>query len=305
MKRCGPVMLGRWAPGVQETGRSLVPWPGLVWLERAADLLQVQRDFQGALAACERGLEWLGPELVEHGGSTPRAADIRCSLCAAGLQALAELRQWHRAWDWLLRQYDRPDRIPARLLQMCIILYSKVGEPGQIQQAVCSWLKERSSASAPGNISLVFELYILHVLLPLGLYAEAEKEIKDTVILTEQQKESALELVMQRRPKLLEQESVGSRSQVPAKCSQRRQSAPYTLSNAFKFIQQVLGLCRRSLSSLSLRKLLLAVFVAYLLIIRLDPASPATLSCLTSLQHFLKSMWDTIFALYYKARLGK
>ncbi|XP_051886166.1 peroxisome assembly protein 26 [Pristis pectinata] len=300
MRGCGPLVLGRWAP---EPGRALLPCPGLEWLERAAHLLQVQRDFSGALAACERGLEWLGPEPGEP-GSTARAADIRCSLCAMGLQALAEQRQWRQAWDWLLQQYGSPDRVPARLLQMCIILYSKAGEPGRIQQAVCSWLKGRASTGAPGSVGLVLELYILHVLLPLGLYAEAEKEIQDTTVLTEQQKESARQVVLQRRSKVPEQQSVDGRSQVPAECSKRRHSAHYTTRHMFKFIQQVLGLCRRSLRLVSLRKLLLAVFVAYLLIIRLDPASPATLSCLTSLRHFLRSAWYTMFSPYYKARVG-
>lgn len=113
-----------------------------------------------------------------------------------------------------------------------IILYSKAGEPGQIQQAVSSWLKSKASTGATGSVGLVFELYILHVLLPLGLYAEAEKEIKDTTLLTVQQKESVLEVVLRKRPKLLEQELAESRSQVPAECSERRQSGnPQFLSH--------------------------------------------------------------------------
>ncbi|XP_055506388.1 peroxisome assembly protein 26 [Leucoraja erinacea] len=298
MKRSGPLVLGRW----RHCAREPALCPGLVWLERAADLLQVQRNLAGALAACERGLEWLDRQ---PGGSAPRAADIRSSLCAMGLQALAERRQWRRAWDWLLQQYGSPDRIPAALLQLCIILYSKAGEPGQIQQAVSSWLKSKASTSATGSVGLVFELYILHVLLPLGLYAEAEKEIKDTTLLTEQQKESVLEVVLRKRPKLLEQELAESRSQVPAECSERRQSAQYTLRHMFRLIQQVVELCRRHLRLVSLRKLLLAVFVAYLLVIRLDPASPVTFSCLTSVRLFLKSTWDIMFSPHYKTRLGQ
>lgn len=248
MKRSGPLVLGRWRPCAREPALC----PGLVWLERAADLLQVQRNLAGALAACERGLEWLDRQ---PGGS--------------------------------------------------IILYSKAGEPGQIQQAVSSWLKSKASTSATGSVGLVFELYILHVLLPLGLYAEAEKEIKDTTLLTEQQKESVLEVVLRKRPKLLEQELAENRSQVPAECSERRQSAQYTLRHMFRLIQQVVELCRRHLRLVSLRKLLLAVFVAYLLVIRLDPASPATFSCLTSVRLFLKSTWDIMFSPYYKTRLGQ
>ncbi|XP_067856082.1 peroxisome assembly protein 26 [Heptranchias perlo] len=189
-----------------------------------------------------------------------------------------------------------------------MVLYSKVGEPGRMQQAVGSWLKCWASPSAPGcsaGLVLVLELYLLHVLLPLGLFEEAEEVILDTAVLTDEQREAAVRVVAQRRPEQVEhgsKGSAGSRSGDPADFSQRRHPAHNSL---FKVIQQVLRLSRRCLHLVSLRKLLLVVLLAYLLIVRLDPASPAALSWLPSLQHFLRLMWNTMFAPYYKARIGK
>ncbi|XP_067906177.1 peroxisome assembly protein 26 [Heterodontus francisci] len=257
------------------------PEPGARALNRAADLLQLHRDFPGALTACQRGVE-----LLESGNST-----------------LAELNQWEQVLGWVLELYEIPEKIPAKVLQMCIVLYSKVGEPGRMQQIVGSWLKCWTSPSALGyGPELVLELYLLHVLLPLGLYAEAEEVILDTALLTDKQRGLALQVVERRRSQKLEQWSVDSKSQVPAGSSQHRNRVHNSL---FKAIQQVLRLSCRCLHLVSLRKLLLAMLLAYLLIVRLDPASPAALSWLLSLQHFIRQMWKTMFAPYYKARIDK
>uniref|UniRef100_UPI00398F031B peroxisome assembly protein 26 n=1 Tax=Pristiophorus japonicus TaxID=55135 RepID=UPI00398F031B len=322
MRRGGPVWTGQRAtsgtemevevwrgsgsggPGPGSGSPSPAPSPpGLAALARAAELLQVRRDFRGALAACRCGLEPGGAEPEGSGSSTLRPGDLKSSLCIMGIQALAELNQWDQVLSWVLELYQIPEKIPAKILQMCIILYSKVGEPGRMQQAVSSWLQCWASPSGVGcGAGLVLELYLLHVLLPLGLYAEAEELILDTAVLTEQQRGAALRVVAQRRPEQLEQEQAGSRSQVTEGCSQNRHPARNAL---FQLIQQVLGLSWRCLHLVSLRKLILAVFLAYLLIVRLDPASPAALSWLASLQHFLRLMWNTMFAPYYKTRIGK
>ena len=39
-------------------------------------------------------------------------------LCILGVQALAELDQWPAALPWVLRQYERPEEIPAQIMQM-------------------------------------------------------------------------------------------------------------------------------------------------------------------------------------------
>ncbi|XP_078076445.1 peroxisome assembly protein 26-like isoform X2 [Mustelus asterias] len=271
--------------------------PGLTAVLRAAERLQLQRDFPGALEASVRGLE-------QSGSSTLRSSsDVRFSLCIIGIQALAELNQWEQVLGWVLEIYEIPEKIPAKILQICIALYSKVGEPGRVHQTVEIWLKYCNSPSALGcGPGLVLEMYLLHVLLPLGLHAEAEEVILDTVLLTEQQRGTMLQVIENRRTQQMEQASVDSRSLIPAGCSQRRQPAE---NSFFKVIQQVLALSTRCLHSIFLRKLFLAVFLAYLLIVRLDPASPAAISWLPSLRNIISQIWKTMFAPYNKARIGK
>lgn len=66
-------------------------------------------------------------------------------------------------------------------------------------------------------------------------------------------------------------------------------AAQYTLRHMFRLIQQVVELCRRHLRLVSLRKLLLAVFVAYLLVIRLDPGEWHSFSASTSYKMYLSN----------------
>ncbi|GCB78308.1 hypothetical protein scyTo_0021188, partial [Scyliorhinus torazame] len=235
--------------------------------------------------------------------SNPRSSDVKFSLCIIGIQALAELNQWEQVLGWVIEIYEIPEKIPAKILQICIALYSKVGEPGRIQQTVGTWLRFWSSPSAlGGGPELVLEMYLLHVLLPLGLFAEAEETIQDTALLTEHQRRTVLQVIENKRSQQLEQASVDSRSHTPTDRSQHRHPAPNSL---FKVIQQVLALSCRCLHSVSLRKLFLAVCLAYLLIVRLDPASPAAISCLSNFRNVISQMWKNIFTSYSKARIGK
>ncbi|GCC37627.1 hypothetical protein chiPu_0016132 [Chiloscyllium punctatum] len=184
-----------------------------------------------------------------------------------------------------------------------IILYSKVGEPGQVQKAVDSWLKCYTSPSALGCGSvLVLELYLLHVLLPLGLYTEAEELIQSTALLTEQQRGPALQVINNRRSQQLEQEPADSRS--PLGADSRKQTHPVP-NSLFKTLQQVLMLSWRFLHLVPVRKLFLAVILAYLLIVRLDPASPTALPWVRNLHNVIKQMWKTMFARFNKARIDK
>ncbi|XP_072408537.1 peroxisome assembly protein 26 [Chiloscyllium punctatum] len=274
------------------------PGPALAALCRAAHRLQLRRDFPAALEACERGLE-----LEQRGSGSVLAADTKSFLCIIGIQALAELNQWDQVLGWILEIYEIPEKIPAKIIQMCIILYSKVGEPGQVQKAVDSWLKCYTSPSALGCGSvLVLELYLLHVLLPLGLYTEAEELIQSTALLTEQQRGPALQVINNRRSQQLEQEPADSRS--PLGADSRKQTHPVP-NSLFKTLQQVLMLSWRFLHLVPVRKLFLAVILAYLLIVRLDPASPTALPWVRNLHNVIKQMWKTMFARFNKARIDK
>lgn len=78
-----------------------------------------------------------------------------------------------------------------------ILLYTKVAEQAAVQEAVRTWLRCSSNTSLSGYSS-VAELYILHVLLPLGQTAQAKELLKDgvgQVAFTEDQRQTALTIL--------------------------------------------------------------------------------------------------------------
>lgn len=78
-----------------------------------------------------------------------------------------------------------------------ILLYTKVSEEAAVQEAVRTWLLCDSNTSLSGYSS-VAELYILHVLLPLGQTAEAKELLMDAVgqvAFTEAQRQTALTIL--------------------------------------------------------------------------------------------------------------
>lgn len=47
-----------------------------------------------------------------------RLAELKAGFCIVGLQALAEMNQWPGVLPWLLQQYEQPERMAAKIMQM-------------------------------------------------------------------------------------------------------------------------------------------------------------------------------------------
>lgn len=81
-----------------------------------------------------------------------------------------------------------------------MLLHSKVGDPAGIQEAAGVWLHCPSNSSAAGFETAV-ELYLLHVLVPLGRTEEARELITGEIgssMFTKEQRQAALEVVEER-----------------------------------------------------------------------------------------------------------
>lgn len=153
----------------------------------------VHKDFQAAFDTCDRGLESLSNMEQED----IRCGELKAGFCILGIQALAELNQWHGVLSWVLQQFEHQEKIPAKIMQMCILLYSKVGEPAVMQDAAHVWLHCPSNSRVTG-FRTVAELYLLHVLVPLGHRDEALELIHGEVgscAFTEDQRQTALDVV--------------------------------------------------------------------------------------------------------------
>ncbi|NXH88509.1 PEX26 protein, partial [Edolisoma coerulescens] len=189
-----------WAPG---------PAQAAALLEEAADLLVLHRDFPAAVERCEAGCDSLGPGPGPGHERCERFEEVKCSLCVVGIQALAEMNRWREVLSWVLQYYHVPEHLPPKVLELCVLLYSKVGEPQVMLEVGGSWLRARANRSLPEYGSLL-ELYLLHVLLPLGRFEGAEELVRGCGVLDSEQQLAFLGTICESRRQWAQREETRS-----------------------------------------------------------------------------------------------
>ncbi|KAM3858961.1 peroxisome assembly protein 26 [Diretmus argenteus] len=275
-------------------------------LDTAAEQLMVHRDFQAAFDACDRGLARLAD--VEQEDSS-RCAEFKARLCIVGIQALAEQNQWRGVLSWILQQYEHQEKIPPKIMQMCILLYTKVGEQAMMQEATGVWLHCPSNSRVVG-FRTVAELYLLHVLLPLGLTGEARELVLGEVgssAFTEDQRQTALDVVEEKERQNQEPPANPSRSPSP-ETTEHTISPPVHLCQTGAVIQKLETILRffyrrlfvTSAGSFPLRRVFMAFILLYMLLVRMDPAHPSSFIWISKLLQLLKQMWTAMFSPYYQ-----
>ncbi|NXS40889.1 PEX26 protein, partial [Balaeniceps rex] len=270
-------------------------------LEEAADLLVLHRDFAAAVERCEAGCDSLGP------GSGPGpercervpgvSAELKCSLCVVGIQALAEMNRWREVLSWVLQYYQVPEHLPPKVLELCILLYSKVREPQVMLEVGSSWLSDQTNKSLPEYSSLL-ELYLLHVLLPLGRFEGAEELVRGCDVFDSEQQLAFLGTICESRCQWTQREEMHSAAE------EQQDAATETVLGALsQKLLTMLTLLRRALRSMSshfyllpYKKMLLATFLLYLVVVRLDPASPTSLPFIYKLVQLFRQAWAAVFS---------
>ncbi|XP_074554398.1 peroxisome assembly protein 26 isoform X1 [Halichoeres trimaculatus] len=264
-------------------------------LDSAAEQMMVFKDFQAALETCDSGLR----SLSNTGPEDSRFVEFKAGFCILGIQALAEMNQWQKVLTWILQQYQDPDRIPAEIMKMSIVLHSKVGQPARMQDAARLWLLSPSNRSLNG-FGTVAELYLLHILLPLGQKHSALELIHGDVgssVFTEDQRRAALELLEEKEP--LSEESPLS----PVTSLEPVSSGGCVLHKLESMLRSLYRkLCLTCSRSSSLQRLFLAAVLLYMLALRLDPALPSSFMWISKLLQLLRGVWRAMFAPYYKAQ---
>ncbi|XP_074971563.1 peroxisome assembly protein 26 isoform X1 [Phalacrocorax aristotelis] len=253
-------------------------------LEEAADLLVLHRDFAAAVERCEAGCDSLGTGPGPGPGSGPgpspeSSAEVKCSLCVVGIQALAEMNRWREVLSWVLQYYHVPEHLPPKVLELCILLYSKVREPQVMLEVGSSWLRDQTNKSLPEYGSLL-ELYLLHVLLPLGRFEEAEELVHGCDVIDSKQQLAFLGTICESRCQWTKQEEMHSAAE------EQKDAATETVLGALsQKLLTMLTLLRRALRSMSshfcllpYKKMLLATFLLYLVVVRLDPDEVQTVT---------------------------
>ncbi|NXY20109.1 PEX26 protein, partial [Atrichornis clamosus] len=277
-----------------------VPAQATALLEEAADLLVLHRDFAAAVERCEAGCDSLGPG---PGPGPERClfltsfAEVKCSLCVVGIQALAEMNRWREVLSWVLQYYQVPEHLPPKVLELCILLYSKVREPQVMLEVGSSWLRDQTSKSLPEYGSLL-ELYLTHVLLPLGRFEGAEELVRGCDVFGSEQQLAFLSTICESRCQWTQQDETRSAAE------QQQDPVTETVLGALsQKLLTMLTLLRRALRSMSshfyllpYKKMLLATFLLYLVVVRLDPASPTSLPFIYKLVQLFRQAWAAVLS---------
>ncbi|XP_020782359.1 peroxisome assembly protein 26 isoform X2 [Boleophthalmus pectinirostris] len=266
-------------------------------LESAAEKFILNKDFENVFETCDRALQTLTNG--EH--EDERSEDIKTGFCILGMQALAELNEWRRALPWVLQQYDYQEKIPAKIIQMCILLYSKVGEAVVMMEVTNIWLHCVENNRASG-FATVMELYLLHILIPLGHLEEARELIQGRVgsnTLTEEQRRTALDIVEEKELECNPAQNPSSDSTTCLLTIKPQGAILHKLGAIIKH------LCKKLLGPFSctfhLHKVLVLAVFLYMFFIRMDPALPSSFMWISKLHQLIKQMWTAWFGPYYHA----
>ncbi|NXA28210.1 PEX26 protein, partial [Ibidorhyncha struthersii] len=230
------------------------------------------------------------------------SAEVKCSLCVVGIQALAEMNRWREVLSWVLQYYHVPEQLPPKVLELCILLYSKVREPQVMLEVGSSWLRDQTNKSLPEYGSLL-ELYLLHVLLPLGRFEGAEELVHGCDVFDSKQQLAFLRTICESRCQWTEREEMRSAAEEQQDAAAETPLSSCILGALSQKLLTMLTLLRRALRSMSshfyllpYKKMLLATFLLYLVVVRLDPASPTALPFIYKLVQLFRQAWAAVFS---------
>ncbi|XP_077025662.1 peroxisome assembly protein 26 [Tamandua tetradactyla] len=272
----------------------LTPPPAVALLEEAADLLVVHLDFPAALETCERAWRGLasGAQAEELAGTS---LEVKCSLCVVGLQALAEMNRWREVLSWVLQYYQVPEKLPPKVLELCILLYSKMQEPGAMLDVVSAWLKDLDNQGLPEYGALV-DLHLQRVLLPLGRLSEAEELVAACAAFGEEQRLVALQAICIAKQQQA-QELPGSEE-----VQKLTQAGPFSqkLLPLLILLRRLWESAVSHFFSLPFKKSLLAALILCLLVVRFDPVSPSSLPFIYKLAQIFHRIREAMFPPLYR-----
>lgn len=289
---------GRGSCSFRQTSSPTCPLTSM--LDTATEYLMVKKDFQAALDTCEKSLESLA--FAEQEESCFKHGELKAALTIVGIQAMAELNQWRGVLSWVLQQYGKTDKIPAKIIQMCILLYVKVGELAVMKDAVDDWLRCSSNMSQSG-FSTVSELYLIHILIPMGHTTEALELLESDVgrvAFTEEQRQAARSLVDFQNEKNAALSNPNPVTVTTGTTASQDKSSQ-RLNSIIKLLHRGLSIASVRIRSISLRRVFLTLMLLYLLLIRMDPALPSAFPWLLHLHRLLQQAWNAMFGPYYKA----
>uniref|UniRef100_A0A8C0K0D8 Peroxisomal biosis factor 26 n=1 Tax=Canis lupus dingo TaxID=286419 RepID=A0A8C0K0D8_CANLU len=258
-------------------------------LEDAADLLVVHLDFRAALRTCERAWRSLAGDQA----AAYVSLEVKGSLCVVGIQALAEMNRWREVLSWVLQYYQVPEKLPPKVLELCVLLYSKMQEPGAVLEVVSAWLQDPDNQGLPEYRALA-ELHLQRVLLPLGYLSEAEELVVGSAAFSEEER---LDVLQDIRKAKQQQKHQHLGSEEAQKLNQEGSFSHKFLSLMMLF-RRLWDSIVSHFFSMPFKKSLLAALILCLLVVRFDPASPSSLPFLYKLAQLFHRIQEGMFSLY-------
>lgn len=265
-------------------------------LDSTAEEFILNKDFKTVFETCDTALKKITSIKVKD----ERSEEIKAGFCILGIQALAELDEWRYALPFVLQHYEHQEKLPATVMQMCMLLYIKVGEAEKVMDVASVWLhcSTNSNASEYGTI---MELYLLYVLIPLGHLEEARGLIQGRIgicTLTEEQRQTALEVVERNRHRN-DPQSPSNNCSPSLLTTKPRGAVLDKLGAILKYLHR--KLLMSSSGTFHLQKIFLMAVLVYMLLTQMDPAHASSFMWISKVHQLLRHMWTALFAPYYQA----
>lgn len=224
--------------------------------------------------------------------------EVKCSLCVVGIQALAEMDRWQEVLSWVLQYYQVPEKLPPKVLELCILLYSKMQEPRAVLDVVGAWLQDPANQDLPEYGALA-EFHVQRVLLPLGCLSEAEELVVGSAAFGEERRLDVLQAIHTARQQQQQEHSGSEEAQKP----NEEGSVSHKFLSLPMLVRQLWDSAVSHFFSLPFKKSLLAVLILCLLVVRFDPASPSSLPFLYKLAQLFRWIRKAASSRLYQLRI--
>ncbi|XP_044133921.1 peroxisome assembly protein 26 isoform X2 [Bufo gargarizans] len=236
--------------------------PAFSLLDAATDLLVLERNFAGALELCERGLQIITTEPRDT-----KNDQVKAALVVIAIQALAEMERWREVLPWLL-QYYRPQEMPHNIMEMCLLLYSRVKQPHVMLELSRDWLREAEELAQDPQV-----------------FSKQQQEVVLTAVREEKRRlEREEEEAKVEKERVSHEQSVSPSGNVRARYLQVAQLIYGALSAALTWTRKI-----------PLRLILLALLLMSVILLRLDPASPASQGPILRLLLLFRQTFSSLF----------
>ncbi|RUS70661.1 hypothetical protein EGW08_021582 [Elysia chlorotica] len=156
-------------------------------LARAVDLF-VMTKFEKCLQVCCNVIESSKYEPEQE-----RNNEVIEAAAALGIQALAEMDQWHHTVSFIIEVYGAIHLCTARIIQVCILLHAHVEEYLPCHKLVQTWLTHPDNVTSK-QCAQVIRVYSEHILLPLGQFGVLEEIVRSCPGLSKEESLALLEL---------------------------------------------------------------------------------------------------------------